>query len=869
MENRLKQVLKNKGENYILPFYWQHGEDEKTLRLGLEKIHQAGIGAICVESRPHPDFLGPRWWSDLDIIMDEARKRKMRVWVFDDSHFPTGYANGAVKLYPKAGKSYLTHYCIDVIGPLKKAAFMVDIKTDEHHDEQLIAVIGGKRNRNNPFTISDPLDLTDLVTDDLLYWDVPEGFWCITVIKTTRKGIGRPHYINVIDEDAVKLLIDTVYEPHYRRYKADFGSTFAGFFSDEPELGNAAGGKYGHRAVIGTHDLPLPWSRELEQQLMSLWQDDYGIKLVGLWHDIEGSSLEKSQKSPAARYDYMDLVTKLYQKCFSSQIGNWCRARSVEYIGHVIEDGNCHSATGLGTGHFFRALWGQDMSGIDVVLQQIRPGLDDTAFYRIGGNSFYCGQFFHYGLGKLGASLGHLDPKKQGRTVCEIFGAYGWSEGLKMMKWLVDHMLVRGINHWIPHAFTTKDFPDFDCPPHFYAQGMNPQYPYFKYLINYMNRVSHLINGGVHIPNAAILYDAELDWVGDYRPLEYSGRVLSQNQIDYEIIPADILLNCRVENKQLTAAAEKYQALIIPKSEYLSEELINWCSSAIEEGFLILSMDKNPESLESDNKLNAQVVTEDSLVDVLKDHGVYELELTKACTHLRYYHYRQPEFDLFLLFNESPNLAVNTEIKFRDYAGPIYQYDAFDNKLYNADYRTGYFKLELQPYQAAIIVLGEIEQNFVNGSSAGKSIIQTRQELTQPWHLKLIPAGGELLREGWIENLIDITGPNNYPYFSGIMEYDTKFVLTGQCNDSGEVILDLGEVYETVQVWVNGQSAGVRITPPYELMITDFVKPGENQLKIRVINHLGHQQRDVFSQSLPLEPSGLLGPVVLKYYHYK
>lgn len=32
----------------------------------------------------------------MDVILDEARKRGMKVWILDDSHFPTGYANGAM-----------------------------------------------------------------------------------------------------------------------------------------------------------------------------------------------------------------------------------------------------------------------------------------------------------------------------------------------------------------------------------------------------------------------------------------------------------------------------------------------------------------------------------------------------------------------------------------------------------------------------------------------------------------------------------------------------------------------------------------------------------------------------------------------------
>ena len=96
----IQTLLENKEENHMMPFFWQHGEDEATLREYMGAIQNANCGAVCVESRPHPDFCGPKWWQDMDIILDEAKKRGMKVWILDDSHFPTGYANGALKEKP-------------------------------------------------------------------------------------------------------------------------------------------------------------------------------------------------------------------------------------------------------------------------------------------------------------------------------------------------------------------------------------------------------------------------------------------------------------------------------------------------------------------------------------------------------------------------------------------------------------------------------------------------------------------------------------------------------------------------------------------------------------------------------------------------
>jgi hypothetical protein len=79
MNSKIERLLKNQGDNYIFPFFWQHGEDEAVLRRYMNVINTSGCGAACVESRPHPDFCGPKWWHDMDIILDEAKKLGMKV----------------------------------------------------------------------------------------------------------------------------------------------------------------------------------------------------------------------------------------------------------------------------------------------------------------------------------------------------------------------------------------------------------------------------------------------------------------------------------------------------------------------------------------------------------------------------------------------------------------------------------------------------------------------------------------------------------------------------------------------------------------------------------------------------------------------
>ena len=119
-------------------------------------------------------------------------------------------------------------------------------------------------------------------------------------------------------------------------------------------------------------------------------------------------------------------------------------------------------------------------------------------------------------------------------------------------------------------------------------------------------------------------------------------------------------------------------------------------------------------------------------------------------------------------------------------------------------------------------------------------------------------------------------------YFSGTATYRKTLDLPRDFVDgSDRVLLGLGNVKEVARVHVNGRDAGSLWKPPYELDISDLLKPGSNSLSIEVTNVwnnriVGDQQRDddlditrtnikrLFKAGSPLQPSGLMGPVSLR-----
>ena len=181
------------------------------------------------------------------------------------------------------------------------------------------------------------------------------------------------------------------------------------------------------------------------------------------------------------------------------------------------------------------------MAGIDNIGGQVLPqGEDDPTPYFLGGGERK-GEFFHYALAKLAQSAAAIEPGKHGDAMCEIFGNYGWAEGTRMEKYMADHFLVRGINQFVPHAFSAKKYPDPDCPPHFYAGGHDPLYRHFAALCAYMDRVATLTSSGKHEVPVAVLYHGESEWADDSAmPFEKPLRKLYDRQLDCHVVPADI-----------------------------------------------------------------------------------------------------------------------------------------------------------------------------------------------------------------------------------------------------------------------------------------------------------------------------------------
>ncbi|NLV73437.1 MAG: glycoside hydrolase family 2 [Chloroflexi bacterium] len=872
MDTRLSEVLAGKTGSYILPFFWQHGESEAILREYMAAIHASGINEVCVESRPHPDFHGPQWWHDMDIIMDEARQRGMRVWVLDDSHFPTGYANGAFKTAaPELCIQFLSFNMVDVVGPTPQV--QLDIERMSHvppenpmmramprryekrvfDDDQRIAVVAYRIAEGDK--LSEAIDLTDKVVDGQILWDVPAGYWRVFVAYLTRNAGTVNTVMNIIDRDSVRVLIDAVYEQEWEHYQADFGKTFAGFFSDEPCFHNAPG--FGRDTRIGRVENPLPWNKDVPAMLAERLGADWALQLPYLWQ-----TAEDADRSARVRHAYMDTITLLVRDNFSNQLGEWCAAHGVEYIGHAVEDNNSSSHLGSSLGHQFRAVDGMHMAGIDEVIWQIMYG-GENSLHRGGHFVNADGNFYHFVLSKLSSSHAHINPKKKGRALCEIWGASGWSLGVRGMMYTANHLMVRGVNNYTPHAFDPEPFPAQDGPPHFYAHGENPQYRHFGQLMRYMQRVCHLINGGLHIAPVAVLYNGEADWVGDVMYEQFPARRLTEGQIDFDIIPGDILAEDQhTLNNGLHVNGETFRALVIPRAEYTTDKVAQFVKKASQMGLPVLFVDAKPTKLADRDvplgELPGEVVGLEELVPRLRELGICEIRISPAFKDLVYYHYRR-DTDLYLFANEATADVFDGWVTIPQ-SGPVSLYDPWANVMRPLEQSTSAdgtrFHLTISPYELAVVVVGEVTQELV-----AKPVKQGEGTLLAGWQVSSAESKAyPHFTPAYQVDVLESYAAHD-PDFSGFLAYETEF------DAAAGTLLEIGEAYEGVEVWCNGQYAGMRITPPYLFDLGNLAQPGMNKLRIEVATTLDRKVRKIGVQNRfwmdqpAIDPTGIVGEV--------
>lgn len=872
--------MKEKNIPEIQPFIEISGNDSKEqICKKFQEFKDMGINSAVLQYKaPDKNVTVPFdeiYFMTLRKMSDVCRELRMTYWVQDAAPFPTGAANGKFRepQYFEKGKLYLEERHTNIRGPVENAHLLLESFNglltggienimgklslegpEVTYKADLAKVIAMKSNENDlVFDLTTAMDLTESANweEGILEITLPEGNWRIFFIYETRKGGGRKFFMNLLDSESVKLQMEEVHKLHYDKLKDELGKTWEGFFYDEPEVGNVNG--YDFSNLPGNMpertSMTLPWCKEMPEKLRGKLGGQWFLQLPSLWYDC-------GKSSRILRYHYMDAVTRLIQDNYNGQVLPWCKERGIRYIGHVVEDENAHTRLGCGTGHFFRVEKYQDMAGIDLIGGQLRPKMDmcGIGWY---GSSDGDGEFYHYGLAKLASSEAHINPNKNGYSFCEVNAVYQHLSNGKFYKYLLDHLFVSGINHLIPVITDSLD-------P---VEG--------KILFTYAKRMCHFMNNSKPQISVAILYHAEAEWAGKFQYFQKPASFLMKNQIDFDVIPGDVLTEqefygTKILNHTLKVNEMQYKALVVPYCQYIRKDVLQKILQFYKAGIKVYFIDEYPEGYceNGDNidwtDIRIPVVPLNDLVDVISESIRMPVSFDGTYPWLRCSYMKYEGKECLFLINEDDQNSLDVSISLD--TENISRWDICENMIYSLPVTKKEnkltTKLHLGRLESTMLIFGnECSDNANDKSNFRKDVASGFS-----WKISYYDENKKK-QEMELSALQDISSIEGMKRYTKPLFYHSSFMV----EDELPHFLDLGEVGDSAHVFLNEMAVGYRIAAPYIFDISEAVRKGKNKIEIIVRPGVARKKEadSLLSLLSPVTYSimpktGLMGPVCFR-----
>jgi hypothetical protein len=525
------------------PLFWLHGDESpERLQMYVEKVAEGGNGCFTAESRPHNDWLGERWFQDLGICLAAAKKHDLKLWIFDEKWWPSGEVAGKV---PKQyGSKSLVATATNVTGPCRFSA-------SGFGGPNFIAVLAGME-KDGMLQGSSLVDLSASIRNGQLDWQAPGGNWKVIRFTWAPRKSGSRYLIDGASRDSVDWYIRTVYQPHYDRFKEEFGKNIMGFFYDEPET----------HGDWGTEVIPVLKERQVDwKQALVSWK----FKLAG-------------EEQAAARYQYQQALAEAWGRTLYGNLTRWCEDRKVQLIGHWLEHANLYVNQDLCAGDMFPLQKYSSMGGIDVVFSQ----------FKMGQRAAYDAPSWQ--VPKLGSSVTHAYGKPDDITMVEVFGARGQDLTYPEMKWWTDHLQVSGVNFFIPHSFNPRAPRDTDCPPYFYNGGYEPRWPLYRVFADYTSRLTLMLTGGRHVCPVALLYLGGSAHAGKRALPDDMSEALQDALYDCDWLPYEVFENdMKLAGKELRLRAESYRVLVLPAAEVIPYATLTKAKEFFEAGGVVVA----------------------------------------------------------------------------------------------------------------------------------------------------------------------------------------------------------------------------------------------------------------------------------------
>jgi hypothetical protein len=737
VESLKERFLRPGAEYSPFPFwFWNDVLDRGEILRQIRDFKDQGVEGFVLHPRigipREVPYLSGVYFDLVRIAVAEARVLDMRVILYDEGMYPSGSANGQVVRANPAHASRGLRLAGPVRGGVLSGAGSLDA------GDEAVALVAAAEGPEGSFDLNSArvVDRPGAAKAGEVLYELILSFTGGTI-----RGIhpgeddgepGAPPSADLLNEEAVASFIRLTHDVYYQRLGSYFGNTIIAIFTDEPNImGRGVGRSYaGHKRVF------VPWTSGFEADCTAA-----GLSPA----ELPALFLDAGPATGEIRRKYQQAVSRRLNRTFYLPISRWCEAHGIALTGHP------EKSEDMGLLSSFH------IPGQDIVWRWVAPEGD----LALGG--------VHSTAAKCASDAARHAGKS--RNLNECFGCCGpadnpWAFTAGDMKWYLDYLFVRGCNFIVPHAFyySLRTEQQYGDRPPDVGPG-NIWWPHYRKISGYIKRMSLLVTG-VNQTELAVL-------CGDDHLPHRVVRPLYENQIEFNYLSRQYLLEARTEGGFLRIARQAYRAVLVEDRTFPDGEVEAALASFVSGGGLVLS---------------AEELSGENLVALLLEKLSPPVRVLPALPSLRMTHLILEERHLVLLVNEG-----DTPLSF-----------------------TLSMKLEGLPEF----------WDALRGTCTPASYLRDGDRLLVPVLLDRRESRAVVLAPCC---RLRIPRPPVPEAQKGLMEYDVPFEWKGS---SGSARLELGDIGALAEVTVNGIFAGAVLWKPFALDIP--VRPGPNRLRILV-----------------------------------
>lgn len=721
--------------------------------------------------------------------------------------------------------------------------------------------------------VASVIDLTSRMRPDgQLDWTPPSGRW-----KVLRLGYSLSGQTNhPAPKEATGLEVDKMDADAVRRYLETYLSMYRD--SAGPEML----GKRGVRALLndsietGTSN----WTGDILEHFQRLRGYDPAPWLPALTGAVIGSR----EDSDRFLYDFRRTLSDLLTSEHYGTVAAVARENNLVTYGEALEDR--------------RPLLGDDLSMRKYV------DIPMAAMWTYDSSKGPRGTFI--GDMKGAASVANIYGRKIVAAESLTAGLSPWAFAPRDLKTFIDFEFVHGINRPVIHTSVHQPFDDRQpgLSLFIFGQYFNRHETWAemaKPWVDYMARSSFMLQQGRNVADVAY-------FIGEERP---ASLLFAQGQAEdrprtfgFDLINADILVNELVSNGNEIVAngGARYRAIYLGgDSEQMTLPVLRKLAAVVEAGAIVVGQApiRSPSLHDDKAEFDAlvrklwsgqpetkvgrgRVIVGNDAETGLRAAGLrsdFSYDNPTGDREVLFLHRQLADGDVYYLTNRKDRQET-FEARFRvtGKTPEIWwpETGASEPVTYRIENGETVVSLDMRPQDAFFVVFRK--PATANAFTAPAEVWREQQTLTGGWDVAFQPGRGAPA-SARIERLASLSEHEDagIKYFSGVASYRTTFEAP-DIQAGHKTRLDLGSIGDVAEVYLNGGLVGTVWNAPYALDITQALKPGQNELEVKVANLwvnrlIGDKQpgaekitftiAPTYKADAPLRPAGLIGPVKL------